>query len=196
MLFDVTGSLPRNAVVTAAKLSIFVSNVRPDRPSLSLESPVTVHELLAPWGSAGSDAVQQEGAGTRAMAGDATWTDRFLGGESWLTPGGDFELNPAALAILGEASLFYELASDAMVDDVNHWLSSPESNHGWILVGDESTHSTARRLNSANNPFAATRPTLTLEFHTAPLPEPRTVLLLAVSVGIHLIRRRKPDSRT
>lgn len=55
-----------------------------------------------------------------------------------------------------------------MVADVRDWMATPGSNFGWILIGDETQLTSAKRFESrsANNP-PADRTALTI-YYTAP----------------------------
>ena len=61
-----------------------------------------------------------------------------------------------------------------MIADVQAWLDSPGSNFGWIMIGDESTDTTARQFPSREFGNASFRPMLTIEFTggAAPTPTP------------------------
>jgi hypothetical protein len=58
-----------------------------------------------------------------------------------------------------------------MAADAQAWLDTPASNYGWILVGDESTSSTAKRFDTREFPNPATRPVLTVEFSPPCYPD-------------------------
>lgn len=53
-----------------------------------------------------------------------------------------------------------------MVQDVQGWLDDPTNNFGWIVIADESTHTTAKRFGSREE-ASANRPKLLIYF-TAP----------------------------
>src|SRR6185369_6978059 len=46
----------------------------------------------------------------------------------------------------GATGQWYTWSSGGMLTDVQGWYSSPSSNNGWVLIGDESTGGTARRF--------------------------------------------------
>lgn len=51
----------------------------------------------------------------------------------------------------------YSWRGAALAADVQMWLDDASSNWGWILLGDESVVSTARRFDSRENAIAANR---------------------------------------
>ena len=51
-----------------------------------------------------------------------------------------------------------------MISDVQLWNDAPATNFGWILVGDESTIKTAKRLDSRENPNEGFRPLLRITY--------------------------------
>src|SRR5262249_11447282 len=55
-------------------------------------------------------------------------------------------------------------SSSQMVADVQDWLDAPSANFGWIVIGEESTPTTAKRFDSRENPTPANRPKLTIVF--------------------------------
>ena len=55
--------------------------------------------------------------------------------------------------------------------DVQQWFSDSATNHGWILIGNESASLTAKELSSRQNATAANRPTLTVDYTPPPLPD-------------------------
>lgn len=86
----------------------------------------------------------------------------------------------------------------ALVADVQGWLDTPPSKHGWSLVGDETSLQNAKRFESRNNGATANRPQLTLVY-TPPqesrggvdvdVPLPLWALgLLALSLGALMSR--------
>ena len=60
-----------------------------------------------------------------------------------------------------------------MVADVQNWLTNPASNLGWIILGNEGTSQTAKRVPSRENGNSALRPQLIVEY--IPATGPQTV---------------------
>lgn len=126
-------------------------------------SDVSLHRVLQAWGEGLSDAPGGEGGGAAAMSGDATWEHRFFDQEFWTTAGGEFDPSPVATqSVAGFAA--YTWSSAEMIEDAREWLITPESNHGWILLGDERGGATAKRFDSRQNPNVSVRPQLIVGF--------------------------------
>ena len=158
LAFDVAAHVPAGALITRVQLTLHMSRTTSGAHSVRL------HCLSADWGESTSKANNQEGAGTAALTGDATWLLRFFDTEAWDTPGGDF----AARASGGSAvdgTGFYTWPSTAdLVADVQGWLDQPTANFGWILLGDEGAKGTAKRFDSRQHNSAPNRPQLTIEY--------------------------------
>ena len=119
---------------------------------------------MADWGESTSKASRNEGGGTGAASGDATWLHRFFDTERWSTPGGDYSATISASTSVANAGDYTWESTSQLVDDVQSWLDDPSTNAGWILVGDESQNQTTKRFDSRENAIAANRPVLTIVF--------------------------------
>ena len=180
-LFDLS-AVPAGSQVVSAAFSLSV-----DRAAGGLQ-PMTLHRVLADWGTGGSDG-GTNGGGTLALAGDATWSHRFFGddarqwrdGSGTLVPGGWFVGTASATTSVADAAR-YTWSSGAgsggtsLVTDVQGWLAAPETNFGWILVGDETVSRSAKRFAASEASVEAFRPTLLLEI--TPVPEPSTYAMV------------------
>jgi hypothetical protein len=163
--FPLSG-IPAGSTVTSVKLTMRLSKA----PFGSGNRAVSLHRLTADWGEGTSMAFGNEGTGAPASAGDATWFERFFGSLAWATPGGDFESTASATTLVGDSLVDYTWDSTpALTSDVQSWLSGSAPNDGWILVGDESVPTTARRFNSRENIDEPSRPRLVVTF-TPPVP--------------------------
>ena len=160
MQFDVAGGVPAGATIVSATLTMQMTKTRGGG------TPVALHQVLASWGEGASDASANEGRGTTALADDATWTHRFEGGEPWATEGGDFANDSSGTADVFRSGAYSWDSTPQMVADVQSWLDDPSTNHGWLLMGDESSNRTAKRFSSREQASASTRPTLTVLFTT------------------------------
>ncbi len=176
--FDVADALPPGAMITGATLQLHMSR------AVSGASPVELHRLTADWGEAGSHAAGEEGSGAPAQPGDATWQYRFYNTQPWATEGGDFDPAVSASTSVGGIG-FYTWSSSALLADVRSWLSSPATNFGWLVLGDETTASTTKRFDTRENTEPTFRPVLQITY--VPEPAASTLALLALAA-----RRRIP----
>ena len=178
--WDLTGAIPAGATILSVDLTLAVTRV-PDAGRA--DSPFSLYRLLVPWGEGNKVAIDNRGGqGAPATAGEATWNDRFFGSTPWAAPGGaagvDFVAAPSTSQYIYDVGRspyhFTEL-----VGDVQGWVNNPQSNFGWILIGDdESTPFTARRFGSREEPFGNV-PTLTVDFV---VPEPGTFWLCGLGL--------------
>jgi hypothetical protein len=154
LAFDVASQIPPGSRITRATLQLEVS--------LTIAGPerMTLHRVSADWGEGSSNAgASRDGVGVSSRAGDATWVHRFFLDQRWITPGGDFTEAPDASAMVDRIAVWE--SSGAMVARVQGWLDQPSANFGWIIIGNESRSTTAKRFNSREG---EPRPTLTIEF--------------------------------
>ena len=154
--FDLS-SIPSNATINSVSVQLTVSR------TVSGDVPVNLHTVLADWGEGASDAPGQEGQGTTAFPGDATWVHSSFPSPEWENVGGDFNPNSSATIPVGPNGL-YTWTSDQLAADVLGWLADPSTNFGWIVVGDESNSGTAKRFDTRENPTEANRPRLIVDF--------------------------------
>ena len=125
---------------------------------------IELHKLIAAWGEGTSIASGQEGQGALATTNDATWRHRFYDTIFWTTEGGDFATTiSASQSVSGIGT--YTWSSAQMLTDVQSWLNDPSINFGWLLRGDESTSSTAKRFDTRES---ASPPVLTIEYTGIP----------------------------
>lgn len=166
--FDLSG-IPPGSVVNSASLTLKCSRHPFSNPTPQTH---TLHRVLADWGEGTSDA-GASGQGALATAGDATWTQRFYGAANWATPGGDLVAAPSGATVVGTCTDMGDLtdvtfaSSPQLVADVQVWASSPGTNFGWALVGNEAAFTTARRFQSRDDPVGPYRPRLTIDFDPA-----------------------------
>ena len=111
-----------------------------------------------------------------ALTGDATWIHTFFDTSFWTNPGGDFSESISASQEVAFEGSYTWGSTVNMVADVQLWLDQPETNFGWILIGneDEDSGSTAKRFDSRENSVSV-RPLLTVDFTmggATPTPTP------------------------
>lgn len=176
--FDV-GSLGPDVVVTSATLRLHVSQAN------AAADDVFLHRVLSDWGVGTTDAPGGEGGGGAATAGSATWNDAFYDTTPWANAGGDFAGTASAIAEV-EGNGWYEWSGAGLASDLQAMVDGGLGDFGWILLGNESMASTAKRFDSM---FAAEefRPELVVEFSVVPGPSVASLLVLA---GFRARRRR------
>ncbi|MEE8104129.1 MAG: DNRLRE domain-containing protein [Planctomycetota bacterium] len=161
--FDLS-SIPAGSTVLAARLVLNLSM------SQSAAISVALHRVTRDWGEAGSQASpgggtgpgSGEGGGATAETGDATWAAAILGTQAWDTAGGDFVGGSSAVATT--AAGFNEWMSNGLLADLQGWVDTSVPNHGWILIGGESTDGSAKRFDTRENDTVANRPLLEVQY--------------------------------
>jgi hypothetical protein len=156
--FDFVSSIPSNAIVTSAALTLtLVKTPRTNNLWFSL------HKVLQDW---------SEGA--------VTWTNRLSPPAPWSIPGAaaplDFSSSITQSNFVIGATVpapFTFNSNPAMVADVQDWVSNPTNNFGWILLCElEDVERTKRFFASAENTansIPTNQPTLEVQFTLPPL---------------------------
>lgn len=155
LAFDVAGSLPADARVVGAELLLELTPSHPE------PAWVVVHGVHADWSEGPS--VASGGGGQLAQPGDSTWLHRSLPDLVWATPGGDFASDPSAATLVGDVGP-HRFASLGLAADVQAWIDGSSAEFGWILLGDETRPSTAKRFASRESDDAALPPALVIRF--------------------------------
>jgi cytochrome c peroxidase len=163
--FDLAGAIPPGSTITAVTLRLYLSRTN------TVAWPIALHRLLSDWGEGSSNAAEEEGAGTRATTGSATWLHTFFPEELWATPGGDFSPAASATAVVGGIGYYTWGPTPAMISDVQDWLDTPEGNFGWLLLGKEDRVQTTKRFDSRENAEPANRPVLIVDYVWEATPE-------------------------
>ena len=159
--FDDLSGIPAGSTIDSVRLHLQLSR------ESSSPTTVSIWRLVSDWGEGASNADGEEGGGAPAAEGDATWVHTFYDSQNWLSAGGDFmETASAELAVDSIGNYTVE-STEALVNDVQEWLDTPETNFGWILTAVESG-TTAKRFNSRENPGAAMGPVLEVAFTPPP----------------------------
>ena len=166
LAFDIAGHIPAGSTITGVTLSMNMSRTIDATPR-----SIELHKLLADWGEGTSVAPGEEGDGALATPNDATWRHRFFDTIFWNAEGGDFSATVSASQSVGGVGQ-YMWNSAQMVADVQLWLDNPASDFGWLVLGNESTITTARRFDTRES---ASPPVLTIQYIPGPriLPTPR-----------------------
>jgi hypothetical protein len=163
--FDVDGFVEAGSTIDSVALYLTVTKSNPGAGSRWFK----LHRVTAGWGEGASTPSNQGGAGTQATAGDATWLHRFYPDSLWSTAGGDFVAAASGSSQADVPTLRYRWGSTGdMTADVQLWLDEPDSNFGWILIGEmplaPDVAPSAKRFASRENQDASTRPTLQVYF--------------------------------
>ena len=158
LAFNVADNIPMG--VTISNVSLRLNMTR----TAGGPAPISLHKISADWGQGSSDAERNEGGGADSASGDATWIHRFFDEETWDNAGGDFFPKASATAEVSDRGPYVWGPTSEMAMDVQSWLDHPESDFGWILIGDESSNQTTKRFNSVENSIARSRPVLIVEF--------------------------------
>ena len=140
--FDIS-ELPASAVVTKVELTLYMSK----SPSGNGET-ISVHRLTKSWGEGSSNAGGEEGGGANSASDDATWKHRFYSGTNWSSAGGDFTASESASQSVEDVGFYTWTSTSNLVSDVQSWQNNPGQNHGWLILGNESVPTTAKRFNT------------------------------------------------
>ena len=163
--FDLT-SIPTNATLTEATLSMFLSRSGPNPAA-----DISLSKALRDWGEGASNAGPQGGRGAPAEPGDATWIYNFYNTSSWTTPGGDFSPILSATTPVSMENTTYTWSGSGLLADVQSWVSNPASNFGWVILGNEIDAGSAKQFNSRES--ASNPPQLTVTYQVpSPTPTP------------------------
>jgi hypothetical protein len=155
--FNVADSVPAGATIKSATLRLNMDK------TISGATPVSVHKITTNWGEGASEASFNEGGGDTAQPGDATWLHGIYDTDLWTTPGGDYVGTASATTSVSGVAV-YEWTSATMVADVQDWLDNPGNDFGWILFGDETAPTTAKRFATRQNSTVAARPQLLVTY--------------------------------
>lgn len=154
--FDVAGAVPAGATIQSVQLKLYMSK------TVVASKTFGIHRVTTGWNEGPTSGFS--GNGNAAAVGDTTWLHTFWNNQFWNTPGGDFVASASASTSIGSASQYYTWGStSAMVSDVQAWLDTPSSSHGWIVIGPESGGKSAKQFESGES-LPNFRPTLTITY--------------------------------
>ena len=155
--------IPPCATIQSVSLTLHMSR------TISGPMNVQLRRALEDWGESFSDAPGEEGFGTQAESFDATWRYTFYNTDSWSTAGGVFASDTSAITSVDQIG-YYTWSSPKMAAEVQSWLRSPNSNFGWVLIGNESATASAKRFDSRENIDTNFVPRLTVTYVNNTLP--------------------------
>jgi len=146
--FDIAGSVPPGVTITDVTLTMNMSK------TIAGPASVSLHRVGMDWGEGTADAPGQEGTGTTASGGDATWLHTFSPTEFWLSPGGDFDAFDSATTVVSGINVYTWGSTPDMIADVSEWRDDPANNFGWLVIVAEPTFISAKRFDSreSDNP--------------------------------------------
>lgn len=184
-------SIPTNWIVESVSLTLTVQRSGGNFGDVDY----SLYPVMQDWGEGTVVGLSEGGFGNVAEPGDATWLSRFHSTDLWAAPGGDFAVESSATAPAGIADTTVTWTSTKMHNDVQQWINSPASNHGWIIISDEEgTLQRVKRFYSSES--ADFRPHLQVVAHPAPVavpaqsPQSLTALAAALlGLSILIIRR-------
>jgi hypothetical protein len=162
--FDVASAVPAGSTVDSVNLTMNMDT------TVAGSTSVELRRVTAEWGEGASNALLEEGEGAAAAAGDATWLHTFFNTSTWAAAGGDFSGTVSSSVSVGNPGSYTWSTSAQLVADVQDWLDNPADNHGWIVIGNEASPSTAKRFLSREHPTVANRPELVIDFTPPPIP--------------------------
>jgi hypothetical protein len=182
--FDVS-AIPPGSTINSVTVTFTLTRVNASSPTVT----ISLYRLLTDWHEGPSAAGSSQGAGVGAVAGDTTWRYTFYNLTQWGTLGGDFAPTPSASRSVGQTLTAYTWGTTpGLVADVQAWVDNPGLNFGWILVGDESRHTTTRRFASREVATTSQRPRLVIDY--TPVPSPGAGVLI-LGTGLAGLRRRR-----
>jgi hypothetical protein len=151
--------IPNNSIISNVSLQIAVVK----SSNVAISHNFTLHKLLKNWGEGTSVGNGEGGQGGQAQGNDATWQySKFATTTTWDNIGGDFAstVSASASAIQDRYCIWN---STEMKDDVISWVSTPLSNFGWLIKGEESTPGSAKGFASKENTVIP-KPKLTITY--------------------------------
>jgi spore coat protein A, manganese oxidase len=157
MQFDV-GSIPTGATIQNVEARLFCNQ------SSGTAVNVIMRRLDSAWGEGTSNDNGSEADGAAATTNDATWLHRYYNAQLWSAPGGDYEPTASATLSVAAQNNFYTWTGSGLVADVQGWVNTPASNHGWIFFGDEVTSANTKRFDSGQGTTPANYPRLTVTY--------------------------------
>jgi len=164
--FDVAAAVPTGSTIDSVELTLNMSR------TIASGNSNRLHRVLTAWTEGPTDASGEEGAGDPSQPGDVTWIHTTYDTAFWSTPGGDFVATESASTVVGGIGSYTWGSTPEMVADVQQWLDTPSTNHGWLLRGDEIGSFTAKRFDTREHPDPAVRPALRIVYTPAPPPTP------------------------
>jgi hypothetical protein len=163
--FDVS-AIPAGAQLLTVRLQLSANRVAIGAGGADLHG---LHRIVESWGEGTSFTVR--GGGAQATPQDATWSHRFFGnpgagipGVPWASAGGSFVSAPSSTTAIGGIGTYTFGSTAQLLADVEGWRVDPQTNHGWILIGQEQVSQSARRIHSRESDAVTSRPQLLISY--------------------------------
>lgn len=159
IMFPVPDSIPAGSQIDSVSLILNMS-----LGGGNGTEPVSLHRVTHPWGEGASNAPNNEGAGANSASDDATWIHAFYDTTLWANAGGDFIASASATTSINTTVENKTWTGAGLVADVAYWVANPDSNFGWILIGNENVAQSARRFGSRENEDETQHPRLFIRY--------------------------------
>jgi hypothetical protein len=158
--FDIASGIPEGSTITGVSLTMTVSR------TIAKATEIGLHRVESEWQEGSVDAFGNEGsgAGADAQPGDPSWTHRAFDTAEWDTPGGDFAADASATTTVDGRTAHTWASTAQLVEDVQSWLNNPDTNYGWLVLGDETKNQTTNRFNTKENEDSESGPVLVVEY--------------------------------
>lgn len=138
-------TIPANATINSVSLQMTVTNV-PIGATLTSQS---LYRLTNTW-SEGTGV--GSGSGGQVVPGGSSWVFTYYPTTTWNSAGGDFIATASATTTIGTVNPSTTIwTGSGLVADVQGWVNDSTTNHGWILIGDETTSQSIRGYASAED---------------------------------------------
>ena len=153
--FNLSNSIPSNAVITSAALTVKVVNAG------ATSSTFDLRKLLRDWNES------------------STWNTRLAPSTLWTVSGAsapvDFSSVITQTNFIPGVGTYTFASNSNMVADVQEWVNNPTNNFGWIVISEsQGTGQTERKFSSRED--SANAPTLVVQF-SIPATPPQLLLL-------------------
>ena len=161
MNFLVIEFFPPCSKILSVNLKLHLAGGNPENKTIE------IRKVLERWGQGSSDAPGLEENGTSASSYDATWIHRYYSTDNWSSPGGVYSGTVSASATVGGPGYYYFNSTPELVADFQSWLDNPSDEFGWIVLGDETSDSTAKRFHTVDADTIEFHPEVTVIYETA-----------------------------
>jgi hypothetical protein len=165
LAFDIAGSVPVGATITAVSLDVTMSR------TTSGAQTVQLRRVSESWSEGPSDATGQEGGGANSQTGDVTWVHREFPNSDWTSDGGSFSQTVSGSQQISDTGSYSFASTSQMVADAQGWLDNDATNFGWAMVIPSPDTGSAKRFNSRENSSMGSRPMLHVTYEADGEPE-------------------------